>query len=125
MATPNRQQIYKKTAINLVSESNAQPRESGSHISNNIVKKSNFWAIMGAVNVARYISTVFSHIIPVAAGIIFFQGLQFAVVFEMRVSFKGGSYMYDEIRYALLHTYVHTLFSYIYVLYYYKMNLIV
>ena len=29
MATPNRFKIYKKTAINLVSESNSQPRESG------------------------------------------------------------------------------------------------
>ena len=42
MATPNRFQIYTKTAINLVSESNSQPRESGIRISNNIVKKSNF-----------------------------------------------------------------------------------
>ena len=64
MATPNRYQIYKKTAINLVSEFNSQARECGLRLSNNILKKSNFLAIIGVVNVAIYVllHTVFPYI---------------------------------------------------------------
>ena len=64
MATPNRHQIYKKTAINLVSEFNSQARECGLRLSNNILKKSNFLAIIGVVNVAIYVllHTVFPYI---------------------------------------------------------------